>query len=249
MPPHVEWPAMTEKRPARYEKIADYLRSLVRQAAPGDRLPSEAELCERFDVSRMTARQAVQLIAAEGGIERRRGAGTFVRSRPVPRDLGSPLSFSGSMRARGMKTSSETLHWGEVVPSEEECRELGLDAEDVVYALERVRLADGTPMAIERAVMPADLATSLQDGFEHGSLHEAFRGIGRVPAEAHAEVSARRATRRERELLGLPQGGIIISERRTIYDHDGEPLERTETRYVASRYVFRAVLRGGGHGA
>lgn len=234
---------MTDRRPARYEQIADYLRSLVAAAAPGERLPSEAELCERFEVSRMTARQAVQLVASEGAIERRRGAGTFVRSRPVPRDLGSPLSFSGSMRARGMTASSETLHWSEVVPSEEECRELGLDASAVAYALERVRFADGTPMAIERAVIPGELATSLAPGFEHGSLHEAFRNIGRRPTEAHAEVSARRATRRERELLGLPPSEIIISERRTIYDHEGAPLERTETRYVASRYIFRAVLR------
>lgn len=239
---------MTDRRPARYEQIADYLRSLVAQAASGDRLPSEAELCERFGVSRMTARQAVQLVAADGGIERRRGAGTFVRSRPVPRDLGSPLSFSGSMRARGMTSSSETLYWGEVVPSEDESRELGLEAGDLAYALERVRLADGTPMAIERAVMATDLAASLQSGFEHGSLHDAFRRIGRMPTEAHAEVSARRATRRERELLGLPQSGIIMSERRTIYDREGAPLERTETRYVASRYTFRAVLRSKGDG-
>jgi GntR family transcriptional regulator len=239
---------MSDKRPARYEQIADYLRSLVARATPGDRLPSEAELCERFDVSRMTVRQAVQLVAAEGGIERRRGAGTFVRSRPIPRDLGSPLSFSGSMRARGMIASSETLDWGEVEPNEDECRELHLDVKDTAYALERVRLADGTPMAIERAVMPSELATSLQDGFELGSLHDAFRGIGRIPVEAHAEVSARRATKRERELLGLPPSGIIISERRTIYDQDGAPLERTETRYVASRYRFRAVLRSKGDG-
>jgi GntR family transcriptional regulator len=237
---------MSHRGQARYEQIAGYLRSLVADAAPGDRLPSEAELCARFDVSRMTARQAVQLVAAEGRIERRRGAGTFVRSRPVPRDLGSPLSFSGSMRARGMTASSQTLRRGEVTPNEDECRELGLDTDDPAYELERVRLADGTPMAIERAVMPMDLAMSLRDGFEHGSLHDAFRSVGRIPSEAHAEVSARRANRRERELLGLPQSGIIISERRTIYDHDGAPLERTETRYVASRYTFRAVLRGKG---
>lgn len=239
---------MTDKTQARYEEIAGYLRSLIAKAAPGDRLPSEAELCERFEVSRMTARQAMQVVAAEGGIERRRGAGTFVRSKPVPRDLGSPLSFSGSMRSRGMTASSETLHWGEVVSNDDERRELGLGSDDPVYALERVRLADGTPMAIERAVMPAGLASSLHDGFEHGSLHDAFREIGRVPTRAHAEVSARRATKRERELLGLPQSGIIISERRTIYDQDGAPLERTETRYVANRYRFRAVLHGEGAG-
>jgi GntR family transcriptional regulator len=118
-----------------------------------------------------------------------------------------------------------------------------LEEGDEAYALERLRLADGTPMAIERAVMPSDLALALGDGFQDGSLHEAFRGIGRNPTEAHAEVSARRATRRERDLLGLPPSGIVISERRTIFDQDGRPLERTETRYAAGRYTFRAILR------
>jgi GntR family transcriptional regulator len=234
---------MSERQPARYEQIADYLKGLVAQAEPGDRLPSEAELCERFGVSRMTARQAVQVVANDGAIERRRGAGTFVRAHPVPRDLGSPLSFSGSMRARGMTASSQTLRWSEVKPDVDERTALELDEDEPGYVLERLRLADDTPMAIERAVMPRDLALALGDGFQDGSLHEAFRRIGRIPTEAHADVSARRATKRERDLLGLPPSGIIISERRTIYDQDGTALERTETRYAASRYNFRAILR------
>lgn len=237
---------MSDKQPARYEQIAEFLRGLVSIAEPGDRLPSEAELCERFGVSRMTARQAMQKVANDGLIERRRGAGTFVRARPVPRDLGSPLSFSGSMRARGMSVSSETLEWGETTPDETERSALGLERGERGYVLERLRRADGTPMAIERVVMPRDLALSLDRGFQDGSLHEAFRRTGRIPTEAHAEVSARRAHKRERDLLGLPPSATIISERRTIYDQDGNALERTETRYAASRYSFRAILRNSG---
>jgi GntR family transcriptional regulator len=228
---------------SRYGEIADYLRGLVAAARPGDRLPSEAEICESFDVSRMTARQAFQLVAADGRIERRRGAGTFVRAGHVTRDLGSPLSFSGSMMERGMETSSRTLEWGEVVPTEDERLHLALSDEENGYVLERVRLADGTPMAVERVVMPRHLALSLRTGFQDGSLHEAFRGVGRVPAEAHAEVRAQRANKRDRDLLGLGPSGLVISELRTIYDQDGLPLERTETRYAANRYTFRAVLR------
>lgn len=237
---------MSERQPARYEQIADYVRGLVSGAEPGERLPSEAELCERFEVSRMTARQAVQMVENDGLIERRRGAGTFVRAHPVPRDLGSPLSFSGSMRARGMSVSSETLEWGEVTPDEDESSALGLEKGDRGYVLERLRRADGTPMAIERVVMPRDLALSLEEGFRDGSLHEAFRRTGRIPTEAHAEVSARRANKRERDLLGLPPSATIISERRTIFDQDGSALERTETCYAANRYSFRAILRDPG---
>lgn len=233
---------MSASQPARYEQIARYLRELIEDSDPGDRLPSDAELCERFGVSRITARQAVQTVASDGLIERRRGAGTFVRSKPVERDLGSPLSFSEAMRARGMEASSETLAWGPVDPTEDERQALRLGTKDGVYALERLRLADGTPMAIERAVMPETLALSLEGDFESGSLHDAFERMGRVPERAHAEVTAHRATKRQRELLGLSSSGIVICERRTIFDQDHEPLERTVTSYAPNRFSFRAVL-------
>ena len=193
----------------------------------------------------MTARQAMQVVAGHGLIERKRGAGTFVRSTTVPRDLGSPLSFSGSMEARGMTASSETLQFGEMVPSDDETRALDLDGGTTVTILERLRLADEVPMAIERVAMRNELAASLAAGFENGSLHDAFRAIGRRPTESHAEVSARRASARQRRLLHLPQSGIVMAELRTIVDQFGQPLERTETCYAADRYVFRAVLREG----
>src|SRR5918998_493342 len=87
----------------RYTEIASYLRGLVADAAPGARLPSDAQLCERFGVSRMTARHAVQQLVTQGLVYRRRGQGTFVAERPVPRLLGSPLSFTESMRRRGLE--------------------------------------------------------------------------------------------------------------------------------------------------
>jgi len=233
---------VTTRKLARYEQIAEYLKGLIAAASPGDRLPSDAELCERFEVSRMTARQAVQLVAADGLIDRRRGAGTFVRSQPVLRDLGSPLSFSESMRKRGMTASSKILEWGEIPPSAGERTALRLADGDSAQVLERLRMADGTPMAIERVVMPVDLARSIAGDLENGSLHAAFERAGRYPTEALAEVSARHPTKRQRELLELPTSGIVLCEARTITDQDGEPLESTETFYASSRYSFRAVL-------
>jgi GntR family transcriptional regulator len=234
---------VSPQKPARYEEIARYLRELIEESPPGSRLPSDAELCELFAVSRMTARQAVQLVAADGLIERRRGAGTFVRSRPpVERDLGSPLSFSEAMRSRGMEASSEILAWGTVEPTDDEREALGLESGESAHALERLRLANGTPMAIERAVIPEELAMALDGDFASGSLHQAFQRLGRVPERAHAEVTAHRATKRQRRLLGLPSTGIVICERRTIFDQEHQPLERTVTCYAPDRFSFRAVL-------
>ena len=234
---------MIEPKSPRYERIAEYVRGLVAEAGPGDRLPSDAELCERFGVSRMTARQAVQVLVAENLVVRRRGAGTFVSSRRVPRRLGSPLSFTESMRSRGMVASSRLLERKRIEPSDVDRGALELGVGESAYMLERLRLADGIPMAIERAVMPVDLVESLKTDIEEGSLHLAFEDSGHVPSRALAEVTARQATKRERGLLYIaPSSAVLLCEDRIIWDQDDRPLEHTVTCYVADRYSFEAVL-------
>ena len=127
---------------ARHEQIAEYLRKVVAAASPGDRLPSDAELCARFGVSRMTARQAVQTLANERVLYRQRGRGTFVAARQIPRVLGSPLSFTASTRRRGMVPGSVVLASGRRPATEDEAEALGLAPEDLVVMVERVRLPD-----------------------------------------------------------------------------------------------------------
>lgn len=232
----------------RYLEIAGYLRDLVVEAHPGDRLPSDAELCERFGVSRMTARRAVGLLADEQLLIRKRGSGTYVTGRRVPRALGSPLSFSESMRQRGMEPASRVLRAGLVELSGEDASALTIDIGAPVMVLERLRLADGVPMAIERVVMPVDDTGILDEDLSSGSLHAAFERRGRIPTRADAEISARTATKRERDLLELPSPGVVLSEIRTIFDQDGLPLEHTSTFYAAERYAFTAVLYRGSDG-
>ena len=233
--------AMSDRPAARYEEIADYLRALVAEREPGDRLPSEAELCRRFKVSRMTARQALQTLEQEHLLHRKRGKGTFVSPRPVPRLLGSALSFTENMRRRGMEASSKVLAIEFSAPSPEDTDALQIDDGDRVGVLERIRCADGNPMAIERAVLAPDCAAVL-DSIGEGSLHVAFAAIGRQPARASATVDARPATPQERRLLEIGSGGVVLCERRVIFDQDGRPLEHTETRYAADRYVFEVMM-------
>lgn len=231
------------KRQPRYQEIARHLRELVAAGAPGERLPSETELCERFDVSRMTARQAVQLLVSEGLLYRRRGQGTFVSARPVPRLLGSPLSFTEGMRARGYRTTSRVLEARMVDPEPIHVQALRLDAGDRVVLVERLRLADAVPMAIERAMLSPDLARVLEADLDTAGLHEEMERMGRVPTQARARVSARLADGRERGLLDLDPAGVLLCELRVITDQHEVPLEYTETRYAAARYAFEAVVR------
>lgn len=232
---------MTQPQP-RYEEIAAYMRSLAEAAEPDDRLPSDAELCARFGVSRMTARQAVQLVVNEGLVYRTRGHGTFRAPKRIHRILGSPLSFTENMRRRGLTASSRVLEFGAAPPSSGDAEALAIPPGGSAIVLERLRFADDIPMAIERAVISPILSSVLHSDVSSGSLHAIFEELGHSPMRVHATVSARRAVKRERELLNQTSSGVVLVERRVISDQDGVPLERTETLYAADRYEFDAVM-------
>jgi GntR family transcriptional regulator len=231
-----------EPNQARYLDIAAHVRELVATARPGDPLPSDADLCEQFDVSRMTARQAVQLLVNEHLVERRRGKGTFVAPRRVPRALGSPLSFTESMRQKGLTASSRPIESRVVHANEVEATALGIGVGDRVHVIERIRLADEVPMAIERAALPISVAEAIDVDLEEGSLHVAFASAGMVPSLANADVSARLSTEREQDQLEVGPVTVVLVEERTIFDQKRRPLEHTVTLYAADRYSFSAVL-------
>jgi GntR family transcriptional regulator len=103
-------------------------------------------------------------------------------------------------------------------------------------------LADGVPMAIEHAALPAECAGVLADDLENGSLHESLTARGRVPSVSRSWIRARIATAVESRLLELPRRAALLVERRIIYDTDELPLEHTETAYNADNYAIDAVF-------
>ena len=165
-------------RQSRYREIEGYLRTLVEGARPGDPLPSEAELCERFSVSRMTVRQALSELTNDGLVERRRGQGTFVAHRPVHRRPGVFLSFTEEMNRRGAQATSRLLGAGMDDARRSETLDLGLAPDSQVVRITRVRLADGVPVALEDAALVPELGDVLSEDLGTGSLHSALARRG-----------------------------------------------------------------------
>lgn len=221
----------------RYQEIEDWLSEQCKSLPAGALLPSEPELAAQFSVSRMTARQAVQNLARLGVVERRRGAGTFVAPPRLHRKEGLLLSFTEDMRMRGMTSASQLLS-GELVIAPEAAIALGLQPSDWVVRLERVRFANGMPLAVERVSLPGEFAPVLDYDLENGSLHAALHDMGREISHSRGYVTARLATDDEAALLGLGSRSPLLVEIRTIYDNAQRPVERTETCYVASRWVI-----------
>ncbi|MGC5170107.1 GntR family transcriptional regulator [Microbacterium sp. DT81.1] len=233
---------MSARGGALYLEIESWLRTRVLNGREGDPLPSEAELATQFGVSRMTARQAVQNLASEGLVRRRRGSGTFIAPQPLHRHSGPLTSFTVDMRGRGLTPSSILLTAELREASTGESEALRLDAGVRVVSLVRLRLADDAPMAIEHTTLTPDAAPVLAQDLEAGSLHDALRNLGREPTTAVARISARPATSEESRLLQLKPRAVVLVEQRVITDQDSRELEFTTTVYNASRYVLDATF-------
>jgi len=218
----------------RYFEIEQSLRERASALQPDSRLPSEAQLCEEFGVSRMTARAAVQRLVQDGLVYRVPGRGTFVAASRANRTAGHILSFSDEMRRKGRTPSSRVIERRLRRATAEEERQLRVSE---VVTLRRVRLADGRPVAVEEAVFPAERVGGALDGdLEHQSVFRTLVAAGLVPTSGTAALAAEAANAQDARLLGVRKGAPLLVERRLIHDQDGKPLEWTESRYVGSRY-------------
>jgi len=222
-----------------YRRIEQALRVRIAEMLPGAQLPSDAELCEEFGVSRMTARQAMQRLADEGLVERVPGRGSYVAEPPEHRRADRLMSFSREMERQGRVPSSRVLA-REIRPATAAAAaRLGLSEGDPIVVLVRLRLADGRPMAVESAILHRRVAAVVTSAdLEDGSLHEALAAAGHILRRGMATITAEAATREDARLLEIRPGDPLLVERRVIVDAEGSALEATESRYPADRYAL-----------
>lgn len=237
---------MAAKAGTRYLEIENWLRGQCRKGNPGDSLPSEIELSNKFSVSRMTVRQALANLEHDGLVDRVRGSGTFIAARPMHRREGVLLSFTEDMVLRGLVPSSRLISSSHGKATDSDAQYLSILEGDAVIRIERVRLANDTPIALEIVVLPEWLSAVLDEDLEFGSLHLYLRQLGHGPHEAWSWVSARLASAGEAKLLNVQKGSALLVERRVVLDVTGLPIEHTETAYVASRYAIDPGLQPAG---
>ena len=226
----------------KYVRVRDYLRSLVtHELAVGEAIPSERLLCERFGVSRMTVRQAVDALVVEGLLAREQGRGTFVA--PTKMDLEVRLaSFGEDMRRRGMVPSSRVLAAREVAATPDIADALDLLPGEQVFYLHRVRFADGEPIAIEQSWLPSRLMPGLFDDGPPASIYGELRRRGLDPEWGEDTVAATEVDAKDGELLGLGAGKAVLRlSRRTFAGQIACVYSRSS--YRADRYVLWVPLR------
>lgn len=230
----------------KHVQVREYVRSLVEGAEPGTPAPSERELVQYFGVARMTVRQALDALVAEGLLERIPGRGTFVarnRLEQSPRLTG----YAEEMNRRGMKPDSRTLLARLESAGPGVARALEITVGDRVLHWQRLRLADGTPMCVEDAYLPAALVPDL---IEHlpASLYAELERRDLTPTWGEDSVDAGLAQEPEAGLLGIAPGQPVLRVARRAFS-GRVAVEVSRSTYRADRFTMWVPLtRPGAHG-
>lgn len=226
-----------------YLQLAHRLRQQIVEGeiGAGEALPSERDLCDIMGASRVTVRKAIELLIKEGLLSRRQGSGTYVT--PRIQAPGSFLSsFSEDAEARGEVTDTIWMMKVVAIASEEEAKLLELPVRSKVARLSRVRMAGGEPLAIENAVVPADMLPDI--GKLGNSLYQALDECGNRPVTGQQKIRAALAGPTEASLLSIPEKTEILRIERLTRRADGRPVELTRSAYHGERYEFVSELRG-----
>lgn len=223
-----------------YLQIAEAVEADIRSGRypVGHRFPAEPVFAVSLGVSRLTLRHALTVLEHRGLLDRRVGrrGGTFVREAPVERDLTTFAGFTEQMRRSGVVASSE-LYEATLLAAEPEVAEaLELENGDPVISLERVRLANGVPVALEHCFFAEvdfpDLLGHPLDGALYDLLQEQY---GRAPTHGREMFEPVVADRRTARLLDVTPGTPLLLVERVAFDREGRPVEFSRDLFLGER--------------
>jgi GntR family transcriptional regulator len=225
-----------------YMQIARKLGDAVRNGKyqVDQALPSERLLSELLDVSRVTARKAIDQLVDQGLVVRRRGSGNYIAPR-IEQPLSNLTSFSEQLQQRGYRPGSRWLKRAIVTASGDEQLSLALSPNTKVARLERLRLADDVVMAYEVSVLPA---TIVPDPEAVGlSLYAYLESVGKPPMRALQHIRAMNAPARLAAQLEVPEGQAVLFITRVAYLESGQAIELTHSYCRSDHYDFVAEMR------
>jgi GntR family transcriptional regulator len=234
-------------REPKYYTVKRHLLSIIESLEPGSVVPTERDLAANLDTSRTTVRQALVELVAEGRLVRRQGSGTYVAEAKITWPL-HLASFTEQAAANGLTASSQLLDAQRIKATDEVAEKLGLAAGAPVYRLDRLRLADDWPVAVETALLSAERFPNLLRQMRKAeSLHALL-------AEAHG-IRMRRgeelidtapASPRDAKLLQTDTGAPMLVVKRRSFDADGQPVEWSTSWFRGDRITLVARLTSRG---
>lgn len=209
-----------------------------------EKLPSERELCEMYNVSRITVRQALQELTQEGYIYKQHGKGTFVAPKPYTQSLVNLYSFTEEMKKLGKTPTTKVISFETIAADERMASKLQVESLSEIYKIIRLRLADGEPLMYETSYVPKQHFPDVtkQDIVER-PMYDVFReDYNVVVTKATERFSATTIRNEEAKHLQVEPGDIAMLIKRYAY-HDSKTIEYTisVTRGDKFEYVVELV--------
>lgn len=228
-----------------YIQIEEFIKKNIEQGLylSGQPLPTERELTELLGVSRMTVRQAISNLVHEGVLYRIKSKGAYVSKQVIEKKI-EIESFSEDMKKRGLVPSSKMLCFEEIIPDEDIRTKLKLSKNEKVYFLNRLRLANDEPMAIEYCYIPKRYFPDIKKyNLLECSLYNIMKEEYSVKFNyMKQKIKALEISKRDAEiLLGNPKGFGLISLK-TLFDEQENPIEYTKTIFNPERYYFDMII-------
>lgn len=225
-----------------YHQIAQPLEELITSGRlqPGQLIEDEVSMARRLNVSRPTARRALQDLVGRGLLTRRRGVGTRVTPSHVRRSL-SLTSLNDDLVKAGFEPRTEVLAYEVMLAQEQESKALSCATDAEVVRIVRRRWIDDRRLAVLTNLLPADIAPSLTQLNQRG-LYACLQERDIHLVSAHQSVGARSASTQDAELLGIEAGAALLTMERTAYDAEGRVIEYGSHVYNAALYSFQFTL-------
>jgi GntR family transcriptional regulator len=238
--------ALASNQPA-HVRIGAWLEDLIVSARirPGDKLPSEVDIANALGVSRMTLRQALSSIEVKGLIDRRRGrfGGNFVAAPRFEFDHASLPGFTEQMRRIHVEAGAHVVSATTRRPTADVRQRLGLKSGSHVHEIVRARSANGEPIVLEEAYLPAAIFPGMLSADLTGSLYTIMREYDASPFSADEEIEATPATEQHAVILGLDAGAPLLLITRTSFTEGGVAVEFSRDYHRADRTRIRIKSR------
>ncbi len=211
-------------------QLREIIREEIRldQWRAGDQLPSEHQLCEMYQLSRTTVREALDALVNEGLLLREKGRGTFVAD---PKYLeswsGSAIGYSDSLTKQGLLIETRVMEMTRIAPTPALRKELDLRTQDEIFFLKRLRYIHSQPILVVDSYIPARLFPNLNEiDFRTCSLYQTFRDVYKTPvSRVKRVIEAIAANETVSALLSIPAGFPIMYIENTAYTQSGAPIE------------------------
>jgi GntR family transcriptional regulator len=229
-----------------YLQLRDKLLSMIREGvyAPHERLPSERKLAKKFNVSRLTVRQALSSLMHQGIVYTRIGKGTYVND-PKERHKASIFGYSENVLHDDQIPIYEVLDRRIISASQDEARYLQVSSGDELIHITRLRKVNGVPIVIEEAYLPHSLCPGLLQLIDdHTSLYMLLEErYGMKVDSTEVRLSASLADDHEAERLALLKPAAVLHKEQIAFIEDGRPIEFSRATYRGDGYQFAAHIQ------